>query len=247
VKSLSWQIKFGFFLLAISVALFFLHYSLFHDARDIFFYLLHDIAFLPVDVLIVTLVIHRLLNQREKRAVLKKMNMVIGAFFSEVGNPMLRMFIPLDQNIEQIRPAFSIKPEWTPKEFQSAKKVVKRYESVISVPEGGLSGIRALLIQKRNFLLLLLENPLLLEHESFTDLLWAFFHLMEELENRPSVAQLPATDLKHIEGDIRRAYGAVLREWIAYMEHLKEAYPYLYSLAVRMDPFDPNATPIVRS
>ena len=35
-------------------------------------------------------------------------------------------------------------------------------------------------------------------------------------------------------------------EWLAYMKHLKESYPYLFSLAVRTNPFDPAASPEVK-
>lgn len=31
------------------------------------------------------------------------------------------------------------------------------------------------------------------------------------------------------------------------MKHLKESYPYLFSLAVRTNPFDPAASPVVDS
>jgi len=31
-------------------------------------------------------------------------------------------------------------------------------------------------------------------------------------------------------------------EWLSHMEHLKSDYPYLFSLAVRSNPFDPNAS-----
>jgi len=30
------------------------------------------------------------------------------------------------------------------------------------------------------------------------------------------------------------------------MDHLRQDYPYLYSLALRLDPFDPSASPEVR-
>jgi len=34
----------------------------------------------------------------------------------------------------------------------------------------------------------------------------------------------------------------LVREWLTHMEHLKHDYPYLFSLAVRTNPFDPNAS-----
>ena len=101
------------------------------------------------------------------------------------------------------------------------------------------------LIQKRGFLLRLLENPNLLEHERFTNLLWATFHLAEELEARESMKNLPGTDLEHIAGDIKRLYGHLVAEWVAYVEHLKSNYPFLFSLVVRMNPFKEHASPVV--
>jgi len=64
----------------------------FRDSHHIILYLIGDIAFLPIQVLLVTLIIDRLLSAREKQAMLKKMNMVIGAFFSEVGSQLLKSF-----------------------------------------------------------------------------------------------------------------------------------------------------------
>ncbi len=90
------------------------------------------------------------------------------------------------------------------------------------------------------------ENPNILEHETFTDLLWAVFHLAEELENRVDVKNLSDTDYSHISGDMKRAYILLVSQWLNYMKHLKSAYPYLFSLAVRINPFDPDASPIVK-
>jgi hypothetical protein len=91
----------------------------------------------------------------------------------------------------------------------------------------------------------LLENPSLLEHETFTQLLRAVFHLTEELESREDVGGLPESDYKHLAGDIKRAYILIVREWLDYMEYMKNNYPYLFSLAMRTNPFDRQATPVV--
>jgi len=92
-------------------------------------------------------------------------------------------------------------------------------------------------------LLRLLENPNLLEHETFTDLLQAVFHLTEELTHREDVKQASDKDLEHLAGDIKRVYSLLVYEWVAYMEHLKAEYPYLFSLAMRTNPFDQDASP----
>jgi hypothetical protein len=99
---------------------------------------------------------------------------------------------------------------------------------------------------KRDFLLRLLENPNLLEHETFTEHLRAVFHLTEELTSREDLMGLPDTDYAHLSGDIQRAYGLLVHQWLDYMRHLKDNYPYLFSLAMRINPFDQSASPIVR-
>jgi hypothetical protein len=123
---------------------------------------------------------------------------------------------------------------------------MEKYDCRIVSQRGNLEELRAFLVAKRDFLLRLLENPNLLEHESFTELLWAVLHLAEELSYRDDVKQLPESDYAHLSSDIKRAYTLLLREWLGYMQHLRSDYPYLFSLALRMNPFDPNASPEVR-
>ena len=122
------------------------------------------------------------------------------------------------------------------------QKAVKAHASVIECKRGDIENLKNFLINKRHFLLALLENPNLLEHESFTNLLWAVFHLTEELANRKDLKTLSGADLQHLTGDIKRAYGIIISEWLSYMSHLKNDYPYLFSLALRTNPFDPNAS-----
>jgi len=94
-------------------------------------------------------------------------------------------------------------------------------------------------------LLRLWENPNLLEHEDFTGTLRAVFHLKEELLSRDDLEELPETDKAHLAGDINRAYALMVQQWVDYMKHLKDSYPYLFSHAMRTNPFDRNASPIV--
>ena len=133
----------------------------------------------------------------------------------------------------------------TCKRFDIAGNKLKNYEFSINAKKGNLQELKTFLINKREFLLSLLENQNLLEHETFTDLLWAVFHLTEELENRINFNKLPESNISHIEGDIKRAHGLLIAEWLIYMRHLKEDYPYLFSLAVRTNPFNPRASVIV--
>jgi len=246
MKRYKWQIAFGASLIALSAIVYFFQIEIFNRPRDTFFYLFQDFAFVPISVLVVTLIIDQLLRVREKRAMLSKMNMVIEAFFSEVGTRLLKSFTDFDLHYDKIRENLIITSNWSDQDFSIVKKHLKSYDFKIDSEKDNLEDLKSFLKGKRNFLLSLLENPNLLEHESFTDLLWAVFHLTEELDCRIDVRQLPDTDYKHLSGDIKRAYVLLIIEWLAYMQHLKKAYPYLFSLAVRINPFDPDASPEVK-
>ncbi len=106
--------------------------------------------------------------------------------------------------------------------------------------------MRSFLIEKNDFLLRLLENPNLLEHEAFTDLLRSVFHLTEELTARKDFEKLPISDFEHLAGDIKRAYILLVHQWLDYMKYLKNNYPYLFSLAMRTNPFDQEISPVVK-
>jgi hypothetical protein len=131
---------------------------------------------------------------------------------------------------------------WSDKEFYLVVKDLKNYEAVIEYRKEDIEGLRNFLLAKRIFLLGLLENQNLLEHESFTNLLWATFHLADELSRRKDFKSLSNTDQEHLCGDIKRAYSQIIAEWLAYMKHLKTDYPYLFSLAIRTNPFDSTAS-----
>ena len=245
MKYLNWQVLLGLSLVALSAFFYLLHYAIFRDVHHIFIYMVGDIAFVPIEVLMVTLIIHRVLSEREKRLMLKKMNMVIGAFFSEVGTELLKLLYDFDTRADTLRKYLIIDREWTKKDFSRTLQHLRSYDCGINSKISNLDNLKKFLVAKRDFLLGLLENPNLLEHESFSELLWAVFHLTEELICRDNFKELPESDGEHLSGDMKRAYVLLIVEWLEYMRHLQTDYPYLFSLAIRTNPFDPQATPEV--
>ncbi|MFC1704062.1 hypothetical protein ACFL1E_04700 [Candidatus Omnitrophota bacterium] len=241
-RILDWQVKLGLLLIALSALVYLIHFAIFRDVHHIFIYLIGDIAFVFFEVLMVTLVIHQLLHHREKKALLNKLNMVIGAFFSEVGTDLLKTFSGFDPNAAKIIDRLIIDGDWSDEEFTKVRTELKRYDCAIDITRADLENVRKFLKERRQFLLTLLENPNLLEHESFTNLLWAVFHLTEELVHRKDLRRLPETDYQHLAGDMKRAYRQLLSEWLDYMKHLKKNYSYLFSLAMRTNPFDSDAS-----
>lgn len=187
-----------------------------------------------------------MLSKRELKIRLEKLNMVIGAFFSEVGTSLLLDFSRLDAGKDTLRKDLVITNDWTDADFLNARKNLLKDDFRIVIDRADLEELRSFLLGKRGFLLRLLENPVLLEHESFTDLLRAVFHLCEELTIRSHIKSLPDSDRAHLSNDMQRVYSRLVIQWLDYMRYLKYNYPYLFSLSVRTNPFDRDASPVVK-
>ena len=103
-----WRWWFGIGLLAVSGVLFYAHYVIFHDLHHLGIFTLHDLAFLPLEVLIVTLILDAMLKRRERKELLQKLNMVIGAFFSEVGGELLERLSVFDTKPEVLHAQYDV-------------------------------------------------------------------------------------------------------------------------------------------
>ena len=188
-----------------------------------------------------------MLIKRDRRERAKKVNMVMGVFYSEIGNRLLALFSSYDPKSEGLSRLLIVKDGWTEINFRAARGEIKRHDFIIDPKKVDLVKLRDLLAEKRNFMVRLLENPVLIEHEAFAETLLSIFHLTEELAYRPHLDQTPEVDAKHLAGDITRAYQSLVNRWLYYMEMQQEHYPYLFSLALRVNPFDPQASPVIRA
>lgn len=242
----NWEARLAVVLVAMSIAMYSFKLTFLQNPADTANYIFNALGFLPINVLLVTIVLNKLLAIRAKRERMEKMNMVIGTFFNEAGNQLIQEIAPCDPDIGRIRTSLVVGSEWDAGAFAGVKAKLASHGYAADITAAELVRLHELLSSRRDFMLRLLENPVLLEHESFTDLLRAVFHLTEELRRRPDLGSLPATDLAHLSGDIRRVYEKLIIQWLEYMEYLQNRYPYLYSLEMRTNPFDPAASPVVR-
>ena len=186
-------------------------------------------------------------NRREESFRNQKLNMVTGLFFSEMGSGLLKRFTQLDPKTETLHKILKISAEWEDKDFDAAHERLMQHRFVIDSGLGDMAELREYLQNKGNLLLRLIENPVIHEHEDFTDLLRAIFHLRDELLHRSDLSELPSYDRQHLDGDITRIYNLLAFEWLRYMRYLKKNYGYLFSLAMRLNPFDPEANAVVSS
>lgn len=246
MKISKWEMKIGIALILTSIVIYKIKFAIFGSPKSSYIYILDTLGFIPIEVLIVTLIIHQLLLMESNKEKMKKLNMVIGTFFSEVGTKLLVYFADLDPDIDKIRRSLIIDSELSDDDFNRISRELKLYKYTVNITSDQCILLKKFLVAQRSFMLSLLENPVLLEHEEFTEILYATFHLIEELYSREDMTNLPKTDNIHIAGDIQRVYGPLVYQWLKYMKYLKNNYPYLFSLAMRKNPFDKDASPIVR-
>lgn len=186
-----------------------------------------------------------ILLRRETQGRMRKINIVLGVFFSELGNELLHVFTAFNPTIDQIRENLLVSQKWTPADFSAAQALVRQHGMRVDIARVDLNALSSSLSAQRRFMINLLENPVLVEQEGFSETLLAVFHVADELRCRETLSDLPETDLLHLAGDVNRAYQKLVEQWFFYLRHLKGQYPYLFSLAVRRNPFDQNASPVV--
>lgn len=240
-----WKLAAGVGLVLLSLALYATHYLLFNDLHHIMVFGLHELAFIPIEVLVVTLIIDELLAMREKKQRMEKLNMVIGTFFSTLGTPLLAQLVRADPCIDTLRQRLVVQNSWKKNDFLEMKKVMQEYSCGVDIGKIDLVAARDFFLKNEEFLLRLVENPMVFEHESFTDLILALSHLTEELKARDNLSGLPTDDRGHLAVDFQRVYSRLIPEWLRYMEYLQADYPFLFHLAMRKNPFDASASVII--
>ena len=179
-----WKLLYAAGLVALSVVLYLLQWAVFQNGRSTLFYLLQDIAFLPISILVVTVIVAEAVAWRDREALLHKLNMVIGVFFSEVGNDLLRLLVAFDHAAADLSVPLHMDDDWDKARFTAARSWLAARPCACDARAGDLQAVADLLRDRREFLLRLIENPSLLEHQSFTELMWAVLHVGEEFTAR---------------------------------------------------------------
>jgi len=241
MNRVKWELRLGIALVLISISVYAIKYLIFGDVKGTFGFLFNVLGYLPINVLLVTLILNQLLARRSKHEKTEKRNLIIEAFFSELGTEFLRFLSGSDSKLEKIQKALIATDGWSAEAYNQVRRGFIQHKCDIDIKKVDLQRLYSILKEKRAFLIRLLENPAILEHGPFTKILQAIFHLAEELEMRDTFEGLPVADYKHLEYDIKRAYDLLLPAWLDYMHYLRGNYPYLFSLAVRTNPFDSNA------
>jgi hypothetical protein len=187
-----------------------------------------------------------LVQRREKESRENRVSALVGLFYSEIGNALIRELVSADPGRAGLGAEVAVHPESTERDFTTLRLRVQQHKYDITYNTVTFENLKETLRANTDLMLRLFENPSLTDEESFTELLRATLHLREELALRPSLSDLPRTDTAHLAFDAQRVYGPISKQWLEYVVLLKKVRPYLFSLAVRMNPFDEGRSPVVK-
>ncbi|KUL05103.1 MAG: hypothetical protein XE10_0261 [Methanoculleus marisnigri] len=115
----TWEVRLGIVLIAFAAAVYTAKYLLLGDPVNTYQYIFNALGFLPINVLLVTLILNQLLSIRAKRERLEKLNMVIGTFFSEVGTGLLTFLSDHDPRLPEVQQDLVVTDAWTPEIFSA--------------------------------------------------------------------------------------------------------------------------------
>lgn len=233
-------------LLFISLFFFTLQQFIFHNLHESGFLLFQDLMFMPIEILLVTFILDKILRDREKKERLQHQNIVINSFFSEIGTDTIRLLNKDIVNFKELSILLCMNQDWNNVKFDNTLKVLNSFSYQFNITHDSLNVIKSALSKNKAYILSFFSNPNLLEIDSFTNMLWALYHLIDELEHRTNIFELPDSDIEHLKNDIIRIYGMLICLWVIYMKNLKVKYPYLWSLALRINPFSENNDAIIK-
>lgn len=227
-------------LLIISTIIYFMEILIFRNSHETFFLLFQDLAFLPVEVLLISFILEKYLNSKEKQEKVKKLQIVVSAFYTDIGSPLIKKLSHFNTNFQILKEEYNLEHNLIHYDKKKILKLFGDFDYAMDSRAGDILDLKNFLLSKKPYILRMFENPNLLEHDKFTDMLWSVYHVLDELENRDDFNELSENDMDHLSVDIKRAYKLVIIEWFEYMIYLKKEYPYLFSLATRKNPFSDN-------
>lgn len=222
----------------ISALVFYLvDYFIFKNLMDTISNIIQGIAFIPIQLLLNTILINWVVEKQEEIKNGKKINVIIGVFFSESGTIILSELVKYDKSLEEFKKNFGTIKCLGKECLEKFREELKDYNPEIEICSCELKKLNTLLDSHRKGLVELLTNSFLKEDEFFSEVLMELIHLNDELRLRYD-EEMKEYEINHIKDDLIEAYKVLGMQWCDYMIHLYDFYPQLFQLAAVNSPFD---------
>lgn len=224
----------------LSVILLIAHHCIFHEnGYWANFLLLHEIALMPLEFVVVTLGLEQIMELSHKRENQAKISMIESVFFSESGSDMLRYMVSCDadQDVKILRDVMNVQRDWTLRQVKQARNAVKKITYEVDPEKVDFFGLHYHLSTRHSYFLKVIENPALSGHERFTDLLLHVYHLWEELESRTDLYNLSLDEREHLCQIVNKVYRELSIEWMQNATDLLLHQPERLGHVLRTNPF----------
>ncbi|CEN92556.1 hypothetical protein [Paraclostridium sordellii] len=228
MKKIRYYFVISFILIALSAVMFLIHYLVFGQALNTAYYSLMNLCFIPINSLVVTIILEKLIDYRAKKDRIEKINMLVGIFFTEVGGKLMHLIIDSDKDAKNYITNFE--------DLNNIKKCLNEYDYKVDMNNIDLCSIKNILLENNNLFVTLISNENVFQHQIFTDLLMSVVHLRDEIIFMEKDDNLEL-NINHLENDVVRVYKNISIQWISYLEYLNKSYPFLYNNAIRVNPF----------
>lgn len=224
----------------LSIVLLAIHHFIFHEnGYWANFLLLHEIALMPLEFVVVTLGLEQIMELTHKRENQAKISMIESVFFSESGSDMLLYLVSCDadKDVEELRSVMDVQPDWNNKQIKQARTAVKNITYEVDPSKIDFFGLHYHLSTRHGYFLKVIENPALSGHERFTELLLHIYHLWEELESRTDLYNLPKEEREYLCRSVNAVYRELAIEWMQNATDLLLHQPERLHHVIRTNPF----------
>ena len=188
-------------LICTSAVLYVLHYLIFRDLHHIGIFFLHDLAGMPLEVILVTLFFDRIIEKTHEEENQSKLSIIETLFFNESGGNMLRYLSAFDANFPQLTEILRVSMDWKSADYQNAKVRLKGYSFHLDVDKVDFFGLHYHLDERHAYYRNILENPALTQSSEFTELVMKIYLMWEELDCRTDLYNLDLQE-KHYLGEL---------------------------------------------
>ncbi len=219
-------------LIILSAAIYGLQLIIFRDPQTTAFYIFQDMAFMPFTIAIATIVVGEVMNDRERKERLEKTQMLTSSFFTELGAELLFELTDLAEADDTFIHAFESTRITDESSLHAMQELTRNSKFKIHLTEESYNSIRTMIREHRTMLLVISSNPLLLEHEDFTNMLWSIFHLLDEFRLRGDYQNFSQQDLSHIETDLAETMQLLIISWYVNILYTKNHYPNFFNTAL---------------
>ena len=224
-------------LLCASALLYAIHYLIFRDLHHLAIFGLHELAFVPLEVILVTLGLDQLVEKTHREEARSKVSIIETLYFNESGGTMLRYLTSFDPDAARLRELLQVTEDWHSSDFRQAIRQLKSYPFLLDLDRIDFFGLHYHLSQRHEYYRSMLENPALTQSEAFTEMIMKIYLLWEELDGRTNLYQLPEKDRNYLAELLHEIYRELTEYWLDNVYNHSIHNRFRLHRAVKSNPF----------